>query len=73
MSASTVTGKGPGSSFGKYKPENNCGGCHCGCGKKDCEHHREEEPKIGCYTTVKVGNAISYVATGGIPTCQVCS
>lgn len=74
MSASSVTGRGLGASFGKYKPENNCGGCHCGCGDK-CkkEHQPPEERRIGCYTTVRTGQTVFYRTPNSATSCQVCS
>ena len=70
MAASTETCRGYGASKGKYKPENNCGGCHCGCGKP-------AEPFIvrpmGCYVRNKVGQRAAYISPSMIPVAKVCS
>ena len=73
MSASTVTGRGLGASFGKYKPENNCGGCTCGCGNKECNEPTSPPHRIGCYTRVKTGNKVSYASVNLSPGVRVCS
>ena len=72
MACSTVTGCGPGSSFGKMKPDNNCGGCSCSCGKKDHEEEIETY-KIGCYTRDRVGGRIVSVSSSLSPSIRVCS
>ena len=71
MAASTVTGRGYGASKGKYKPENNCGGCHCGCGK-NCPPPIEPV-KIGCYTRVRVGGKLVCMAPNAVVSNVVCS
>ena len=70
MAATSVTGKGPGSSFGKYRPINNCGGCHCGCGNKV---EPIETPRIGCYTRDKVGRRVFYTSPVAPTDIKVCS
>jgi hypothetical protein len=72
MSATSVTGIGIGSSFGKYKPENNCGGCSCGCGK-NCPPDPVAPRKIGCYTRNKVGSMARYMAANSSTGIKVCS
>ena len=71
MSASSVTGRGFGASFGKYKPDNNCGGCHCSCGNK-CPA-TVETIKIGCYTRTIVGGAVVRTVSTASPAVKVCS
>ena len=70
MSASSVTGRGPGDSHGKYKPENQCGGCNCGC--KDCEKPPVEPRKQSCYTRLSVGASASLVSASTSSNIKVC-
>lgn len=67
MGATSVTGvSGYGMSHGMYKPENQCGGCGCGCTGKKCHEERRPEKKTGCYTRVRSNGSISYKSGGGI-------
>jgi len=70
ISASSVTGIGPGASFGKYKPENNCGGCNCGCKK---EEHLIEPIKVGCYTRIRVGGRVAYTSPNAVAKTVACT
>lgn len=70
MSASSVTGRGLGDSHGKYKSDNQCGGCNCGC--KDCEKPSVEIPKETCYTKLSVGTNVASVFTGKNSSIKVC-
>lgn len=57
MVASSVTGTGPGESFGKYKPENNCG---CGCVENSPSNTSAYSSKVSnCkirYNSCKINN-----------------
>lgn len=57
MGATSVTGTGPGESFGKPKPQNNAGCCP-GC--KEEEKLTKKVIKNGCYVTYKSSNSRSF-------------
>lgn len=46
MAASSVTGTGPGESFGLYKPQNNGS---CGCTSPAVEEPKKISKKVGCF------------------------
>lgn len=50
MSATSITGKGPGESFGLRKPNNSCGPCGGSCGSIEVE--AVPLPKIGCFSSI---------------------
>ena len=68
MSATSVTGVGPGDSYGRYKPEHNNG---CGCNRK-----REEKPKsqkpVGCRVVVGGQGVVRYRAGGSTIKVKTC-
>jgi hypothetical protein len=69
MSATSVTGKGAGDSYGLHKPELQCGGCGCGSFTED-----EEESIVvrrGCVTKNKSGGSAS-VKSGSGASIKVC-
>lgn len=65
MSATSVTGRGPGASNGKQKPGNNCG---CSCGQS--QETTPSSPSIprGCVVSYKTGGSVSIRVGGRIRT-----
>ena len=56
MGATSITGKGPGESFGLHKPENS-NGC---CGGKAPESVARTPLKRVCSAKLKIGGSVSY-------------
>lgn len=68
MAATSVTGTGPGESFGKPKPQNNAG-CCSGC--KEDEEIKKKIIKSGCHISYKTtGNTA--IKIGQSKTIRVC-
>lgn len=68
MAATSVTGTGPGESFGKQKPENNAGCCP-GC--KEEEPKKKKVIKNGCYVSHKT-RGYSSLRVGQSKSIRVC-
>lgn len=66
MAATSVTGTGPGESFGKQKPENNAG-----CGGDPVEEVKKKIFKPGCHISYKTRGNASFKA-GGSKSIHVC-
>lgn len=58
MAASSVTGTGPGESFGKYKPQNN-GSCGC-TSPASPEQTTVKKRKSGCFVGYSSGGVVRY-------------
>ena len=70
MTASSVTGVGPGDSHGLQKKENHCG-CPC-CGGTPTETVSNPPVKRGCVTNYSVGRSARYASGGKASSIKVC-
>jgi hypothetical protein len=59
MAASSVTGTGPGESFGKYKPQNN-GSCGCTSPASTEGVQVVKRKKTGCFVGYSSGGVVRY-------------
>ena len=69
MAASSVTGVGPGESFGKYKPQNGCG---CGGGNSTNVAVQSSTVKKSCHIRYNSCNNDKINISKGINSIEIC-
>lgn len=68
MGANSVTGVGPGESYGRYKREHNNG---CGCKDVDISEPPPSRP-VGCVVRTRTGPGVVKYKTGRSVSIKVC-